>query len=70
MAPKTSSVDRIFITLFKDMIDTLEPGVRHIPRLNKLYSHLPLPWRDAQIDFYQLNYPEIVKRTLIECRNL
>jgi hypothetical protein len=36
---KTSPVDRIFMSLLEDIIDTLEPRIWQISRLNELNLH-------------------------------
>jgi hypothetical protein len=42
MTLETPAVDRIFVSLIKDIIDTLKPRIRQISCLNKLDLHHPL----------------------------
>ena len=39
MAYEASSIDRVFVAFFKEVINTLKPGIRQIPRLDELNFH-------------------------------
>ena len=39
MAYEASSIDRVFVAFFKEIINTLKPSIRQIPRLDELNLH-------------------------------
>ena len=39
MAYEASSIDRVFVAFFKEIINTLKPGIRQVSRLDELNLH-------------------------------